>query len=94
MAEVSSKWKLIGTIFRLRQEKLEQIDIACSENPEECLLEVLKEWLRRNYDVARFGEPSWRKVVEALASPAAGNNKALALSIASEHPCKCLTRVK
>ena len=60
LADAVSKWKLIGTAFRLKSDKLDQIEKAYPDSPEECLLEVLKEWLRRNYNVARFGEPSWR----------------------------------
>ena len=40
LAGVASKWKLIGTAFRLKSDKLDQIDIACPGSPEECLLEV------------------------------------------------------
>ena len=47
--------------------------------------EVLKNWLRRNYNVERFGEPTWRAVVEVVAHSAAGDNCALALSIARKH---------
>ena len=34
----------------------------------------------------RFGEPTWRAVVKVVAHPAAGDNCALALSIAKQHP--------
>ena len=39
----------------------------------------------RNYNVERFGEPTWRAVVKVVAHPAAGDNCALALSIAKQH---------
>ena len=39
----------------------------------------------RNYNVDRFGPPTWRKLVEIVEDPAAGNNKALADEIARKH---------
>ena len=33
----------------------------------------------------RFGPPTWRKLVEIVEDPAAGNNKALADEIARKH---------
>ena len=46
---------------------------------------VLTCWLRKNYDVELFGEPTWRTLVKVVARPVAGNNCALALSIAGRH---------
>ena len=51
---------------------------------------VLKHWLRRNYDVELFGEPTWRTVMKMVAHSAAGNNCALALNIAGRHSGKRL----
>ena len=36
--------------------------------------------------VKRFGNPTWRKLVKAVDDPVGGNNHALALKIAAEHP--------
>ena len=36
--------------------------------------------------VKKFGKPTWRRLVEAVEDPAGGNNYALALQIAAEHP--------
>ncbi len=90
MAPATSKWKLIGTTFHLKSDKLDQIGVAYPGSPEECLLEVLKEWLCKNYNIDRFGKPSWVKVVEVMASRFGGNNYAQAMSIATEHQCKFL----
>lgn len=43
-------------------------------------------WLQRKYDVVSFGEPSWRKLVEAVASPSGACNLRLATEIARVHP--------
>jgi len=47
---------------------------------------VVREWLKRNYNVGKFGEPTWRKLVEVVGSPVGGNNLKLAMKIAKEHP--------
>ena len=36
--------------------------------------------------VERFGKPTWRRLVEAVENRVGGNNRALALKIAAEHP--------
>ena len=37
--------------------------------------------------VERFGKPTWRRLVEAVEDPVGGNDPALALTIARDHPC-------
>jgi len=79
---VVGRWKAIGEGLRLSPGILEQID---DHNPRDCMSAMLKHWLWRNYDIEKFGEPTWRMVVKVVAHSAAGNNCALALSIAGRH---------
>ena len=46
---------------------------------------MVTEWLKRNYNLKRFGEPTWQKLVDAVNSPAGGANRALAIDIARRH---------
>ena len=85
MMPVASSWKAIGTGLRIEPERLETIQDSNSGEPKECLSEMLTCWLNRNYNVERFGEPTWRAVVKVVAHPAAGDNCALALNIAKQH---------
>ena len=85
MMPVASTWKAIGRGLRIEPGRLEMISQNNSGKPKECLLEMLTCWLNRNYNVERFGEPTWRAVVKVVAHPAAGDNCALALSIAGKH---------
>ena len=39
----------------------------------------------RNYDVQKFGEPTWQQLVEAVGHPAGGANMAHAEKIAKRH---------
>ena len=86
MTSVASSWKAIGIGFRIGIGRLETIQESNSGKPKECLSGMLTCWLKRNYNVERFGEPTWRAVVKVVADPAAGDNCALSLSIAGKHP--------
>ena len=85
MMPVASGWKTVGRGLRIDSGRLNTIQESNSGKPNECLSEMLTCWLNRNYNVERFGEPTWRAVVKVVAHPAAGNNCALALSIAEQH---------
>ena len=47
---------------------------------------MMLKWLKQNYDVYKFGPPTWKMLVDAVGKHAGGNNKALAKKIASKHP--------
>ena len=85
MMPVASSWKAIGTGLRIDSGHLNIIQESNPGKPKECLSEMLTCWLNRNYNVERFGEPTWRAVATVVARPAAGDNCALALSIAGKH---------
>ena len=85
MMLVVGRWKAIGRGFRIDSGHLDQIQTDNQGDCEECLSGVLTCWLRKNYNVELFGEPTWRTVVKMVAHSAAGNNSALALSIAERH---------
>ena len=86
MRSVVGKWKAIGRGLRIDSGRLDQIQTDNHGDCQECLSGVLICWLRKNYDVELFGEPTWRMVVKVVAHSAAGDNCALALRIAKRHP--------
>ena len=88
MITVASSWKAIGTGLGIESGRLDMINKNNSGKPKDCLSEMLTYWLNRNYNVERFGEPMWRAVVKVVAHPAAGDDCALALNIAKQHPGK------
>ena len=55
-------------------------------DPKDCLLAVVEEWLMGIHNVKKYGHPSWRALVHIVAHPAGGANPALAHSIAAKHP--------
>ena len=85
MMPVAGSWKTVGRGLRIESGRLNTIQESNSGKPKECLSEMLTCWLNRNYNVERFGQPTWRAVVKVVAHPAAGDNCALALSIAEQH---------
>ena len=82
-----SKWEMIGLAFGLKSSKLKEIEAERSKLDGR-LIDVLRNWLNRCYNVKKFGEPSWRKVVEVVADPCAGDNLVLAKTIAEAHQCE------
>ena len=85
MMPVASSWKTIGRGLRIDSGHLETIQES-SQKPKECLSDMLTCWLKGNYNVKQFGEPTWQAVVKVVADPAGGDNHALALRIAEQHP--------
>ena len=85
MMPVAGSWKAIGAGLRIDSGRLNTIQDSYPGKPKDCLSEMLTCWLNRNYNVERFGEPTWRAVVKAVAHPAAGDNCVLALNIAKQH---------
>ena len=82
---VAANWRSIGIAIRLKLDVLESIETRFKGDPHVCLSHMVTEWLKRNYDVKKFGEPTWQKLVEAVGHPAGGANTALATEIAGRH---------
>ena len=64
---LASKWQQLSAYLGL---KLSIIDRIKSDFPNDslgCWSEALKEWIRMNYDVQKYGEPSWRTLLKAIA---------------------------
>ena len=59
MMPVVNSWKAIGRGLRIDSGHLEMIQKDNLGNSKECLSEMLTCWLKRNYNVERFGEPTW-----------------------------------
>ena len=85
---VSAKWRNIGIALRLKPNILDGINTQCNGDPSACLSSTVTEWLNRNYNVKKFGEPTWRWLVEAVGDPVGGANMALAKDVARNHKAK------
>lgn len=89
---VATHWLEIGLLLGIPYSTLELIrdshdEVAARVN------EVVRVWLEERYNVEWFGRPSWKKLIEVMGARAGGNNGALAVEIAREHPaggaCLC-----
>ena len=65
---------------------MDAIQRAFRQDIPQAFTEVLKVFLKHRYNVKKYGPPTWRKLVEAVDSPAGGNNHALAKKLAEHHP--------
>ena len=83
--KISSRYYELGMALRLTSAVLNTVKTDES-NSTRALSGVLEEWLKQNYNTKMHGEPTWRKLVEAVDSSAGGNDHALAKAIAAEHP--------
>ena len=85
LIRVAAKWRAVGIALGLQSDTLDIIETRCSSDPCQRLEMMVTEWLKRNYNVRKFGEPTWQKLVEAVNSPAGGANTAHARDIAGRH---------
>ena len=83
---VAAQWRAIGEGLGVKGGRLDEIHINHPNDSASCMREVVREWLKRNCNVGKFGYPTWRKLVEVVGSPVGGNNLKLAMKIAKEHP--------
>ena len=85
LLDVAHNWKGVGMALRLKPALLHRIQADHPGDVKECLTEALTEWLNESYNTSRFGPPSWKLLVAAVADPAGGNNRALAEQIAQKY---------
>ena len=76
-----ARWKLLGLNLGISSNSLEVIENDYRRTDDQ-LEAALLQWLKRNYDLDKYGLPSWRRLVEAV-KPI---NHALALTIQDRHP--------
>ena len=77
---LESRWRDIGRKLGMLPSTIDSISADHSQcGP--CLSEVIKHWLKLNYDASKFGQPSWRKLAEAVS----GLDMRLFYSLANDH---------
>ena len=79
-----------GIYLGLPQREYNAIQTAFRDDVNRAFSEVLLAWLKHRYNIEKYGPPTWRRLVEAVDSPAGGNNHALAKKIAGHHPSENL----
>ena len=88
--DIKEMWFALGRSLRLRNDDLGTIrrkfPNESDYDTEQALNDVLVLWLKKEYNVDRFGPPTWRMLVEAIDKRSGGNNHELAKQIALNHP--------
>ena len=92
---IKSRWFALGRALRLKNANLQAIrtQYPSESDSEQALNDVLLLWLEQQYDVDRFGPPTWRMLVEAVDKESGGNDHELAKKIALSHPAGIHYRV-
>ena len=87
--DVMDRWQGVAHAIGLSPSQVRTIQAQHPGNIEGCLDESLYVWLRRAHNEEKFGPPTWKKLVEAVAARAGGQNRAVSLEIAKEHTSEC-----
>ena len=82
---LAGRWQNMCIRLGLRPSDRDIIGRKFQLDPTDCLMEVLVMWLRKSYDTERYGRPTWRALVAAVANRTGGANPALAKQIAENH---------
>ena len=72
---MATRWRDIGLVLGILDTKLEAVK-ADKTAAEDCLTEMLRLWLKRAYNVEKYGEPSWQSLRQAVRNPAGGASPA------------------
>lgn len=81
---LASKWQQLSALLGL---KISLIDCIRNDNPGDslgCWSDALKEWIKMNYNTEKFGKPSWRTLLKAIAKVDKLRFKQLAAEHSSE----------
>ena len=88
LEDLNAQWYKIGTALKLPSSTLDYTRQECYGDNRQALITVVNHWMNMNYDFGRFGKPSWKALVVAVASRIGRNHRALAVRIAKAHPPK------
>lgn len=82
---LAGHWDGVACCLGLTKDSVCTIKLKCRGDPSRCLDEVIDNWLKQNYNCDKFGLPSWRRLVSAVADDSGGKNRALAKTIAKKY---------
>lgn len=79
---MATKWVAIGILLGIPYHSIMMFE-AAEDDLERRIFKLAEAWLEKNLG---FGQPTWRKLVEVIASKAGGDHQALAKRLATDHP--------
>ena len=78
---LAASWSKLALYIHVKSDAIKTIEQNHPRDAQQCLLESIMEWLKKNYNFERFGPPSWRMLVRAVKRL----DNALAHDIADAH---------
>ena len=85
---LAANWYKICVSLGLPPDKIDIIKKEAAGDSYHCWSEALKQWIRQNYDTERYGKPSWRNLLKAVAKV----NKGMSKQLATNHQGKLCSR--
>ena len=64
--KLSAEWRLLSVELGIEESTLDLIEHDHSGDARMCLYNILREWLKLNYNYGTHGRPSWRRLAEAV----------------------------
>ena len=82
---VESRYFEIGAMLHLKPDVLKGIQSRNQVSSSKAMNEMITEWLDKNYNIKKFGLPTWKSLVIAVAKRSGGANVSCAIDIANKH---------
>ena len=82
---VESRFYEIGIMLHIRPDVMKGIRRLNPDFFSKGTSDMITEWLNKNYNTERFGDPTWKSLVIAVAQRLGGANVACARLIATKH---------
>lgn len=82
LTPVENKWMEVGIFLGLKMSGLQN---AIHEEDDK-IAYITKTFLKKDYMVTIYGEPTWKRIVGAIGAMAGGDNRRHAMEIAGQHP--------
>ena len=64
---LAAKWEQLSACLGLAKSKIDMIRESRPRDIAGCWSEALSQWIKQNYSTQRFGLPSWRSLLKAVA---------------------------
>ena len=79
---LAAKWEQLSTCLGLAKADIDRIRESRPRDIAGCWSEALSQWIKQNYFTQRFGLPSWRSLLKAVATV----DRHLCKELAAKHP--------
>ena len=81
---LSAKWEELSIYLGLPADKIDTIKHDNHDNAKRCWNQALLAWIKQGYDTNKYGKPSWRTLLRAIAE----ENKRLFKELSQKHLSK------